>query len=297
VPLNPEVAALLEKQKHLPPRSSLDIAATRNMMRRTAALAGPPPALPKVEDLHLPGPLGARQYWPVTQDEQPIVLYFHGGRFFSGDLESHDTICRLLAVSTGCRVVAVDYRLAPEHRYPGAADDALRAVSWATEQGVAFAVVGDSAGANLAAVAGLAHRDANLRCQVLIYPMIDATCASSSFRAYAEGYGPGAEDMKRGWAEYLPPGHNPRDPKVSPLYAGDMSGVAPAFVLTAEYDTLRDEGETYARRLFEAGNPVQARRYLGAVHGFFTMPGTLGLAREALRDVAAFLKSRLGIEG
>jgi acetyl esterase len=295
MPLDAEIAALLEKQKDQPPRSSLDVAATRAMMRRAAALAGPPPMLPRIEDLLLPGRLGARQYWPTADDGLPIVLYFHGGRFFSGDLESHDTLCRLLAIAAGCRVVAVDYRLAPEARFPAAAEDAYRAVEWASVQPVPFAVAGDSAGANLAAVAALTHRGPGLRCQLLIYPMIDAACSLPSFAAYAEGYGPGAVDMKRGWAEYLPPGHDPRDPLASPLYAVDMAGIAPAFIMTAEYDTLRDEGEAYARKLIEAGNLVQVRRYAGAVHGFFAMPGALRLAREALQEAAEFFRVQLGI--
>jgi len=293
VPLDPEVAALLERQKDLPPRSSLDLAATRDRMRRAGALAGEPPALPKVEDILLHGRLGARQYWPSLQDGQPIVVYFHGGRFLSGDLESHDTICRLLALEAGCRVVAVDYRLAPEHRFPAAVEDASRAVAWALSQQVPVGLAGDSAGANLAAVAALERRNSSLRCQVLIYPMIDATCSSPSFAEYAEGYGPGAVDMKRGWSEYLAEGVDPRDPLASPLHASDTAGVAPAFVLTAEYDTLRDEGEAYARKLIESGNLVQVRRYPGAVHGFFTMPGALLLARQALSEVAGFLRWRL----
>jgi acetyl esterase len=290
VPLDPEVSALLERQKNLPPRSTLDVAATRDMMRRAGALAGEAPALPNVEDILLPGRLGARQYWPTLEDYQPILVYFHGGRFFSGDLDSHDTICRLLALVAGCRVIAVDYRLAPEHRFPAAAEDACRAIEWALSQEVPVGVAGDSAGANLAAVAALAHRDSGLRCQALVYPMIDATCSTFSFAEYAEGYGPGAIDMKRGWAEYLPEGVDPRDPLASPLYGDNVAEVAPAFVITAEYDTLRDEGEAYARKLLEAGNLVQVRRYLGAIHGFLTMPGTLRLARQALREVAAFLR-------
>lgn len=263
------------------------------MMRRANVLAGEPPVLPRVEDMLLSGPLAARQYWPTTDDALPILLYFHGGRFFSGDLESHDTLCRLLAVAVGCRVVAVDYRLAPEHRFPAAAEDACRSVQWASQQGVPVGLAGDSAGANLAATAALAQRSAAIRCQALIYPMIDATCSSPSFAQYSEGYGPGAVDMQRGWAEYLPEGCDPRDPRASPLHAPDVAGVAPAFILTAEYDTLRDEGEAYARKLIEAGVPVQVRRYLGAIHGFAAMPGTLRIAREALNDIAEFLHLRL----
>jgi acetyl esterase len=293
VPLDPEVAALLDRQKRLPPRSSLDVAGTREMMRRGAALAGEAPPLAKVEDLLLPGRLAARQYWPDTSEGQPIVVYFHGGRFFSGDLESHDTVCRLLAVASACRVVAVDYRLAPEHRFPAAVEDSRAAVDWASKQGVPFGLAGDSAGANLAAVAAQTLRGTGARCQVLIYPMIDAACGSPSFTSYADGYGPGAADMRRGWSEYLPEGSDLRDPLISPLYARELAGLPPAFVLTAEYDTLRDEGEAYAHKLSEAGNTVRLRRYAGAIHGFFTMPGILRIAREAIDDAGRFLRCHL----
>jgi acetyl esterase len=289
MPLDPEVAALLERQRHLPPRSSLDIAATREMLRHAAALSGPSPPLPRIEDLVLPTSLAAREYWPALDVALPLTVYFHGGRFFSGDLESHDTICRLLALASASRILAVDYRLAPEHPFPAAVDDARTALEWALHQDVPIAVAGDSAGANLATVAALAHRhSARLRCQLLIYPMIDAVCGSRSYTEFAEGYGPAAVDMRRGWSEYLPPGTDPRDPLASPLYASDLTGAAPALVMTAEYDTLRDEGESYAQRL-----SAQLHRYPGAIHGFFPMQSPLALARQALQDAAAFLRHHL----
>ena len=293
MPLDPEVAAHLERQKRQPPRSSLDVAGTREMMRQAAALAGTAPPLAHIEDVVLPGSLRARQYWPVTRTGLPVVVYFHGGRFFSGDLESHDTVCRMLALSAGCRVLAVDYRLAPEHRFPAAAEDARRAVEWAMREGVPVGVAGDSAGANLAAGVALEHRGSALGGQLLIYPMLDPMCSSASFVEFGEGYGPGAADMKRGWSEYLPEGTGSHDPRASPLSAEDVRGVAPAFVLTAEYDTLRDEGEAYARKLVQSGNIVQVRRYLGTIHGFFVMQGILQVARQALNDAAAFLRALL----
>jgi acetyl esterase len=285
MPLDPEIAAYLETQRGQPPRSALDIAATRERLRQGAALAGPPPALPRIENMVLAGYLRARQYWPVTGPALPLLIFFHGGRFISGDLDSHDPVCRMLAVAAGCRVLAVDYRLAPEHRFPAAAEDAALAVQWALGQGIPVAVAGDSAGANLAAGVALAHRGPALRCQLLIYPMIDATGSLPSYTRFAEGYGPGAADMRRGWNEYLPKGADPRDPVASPLFATEFDGAPPALVLTAEYDTLRDEGEAYARQL-----GVTAQRYPGTIHGFFTMPGILQVARDAMGDAAAFLK-------
>jgi len=192
----------------------------------------------------------------------------------------------MLAIAAGCRLIAVDYRLAPEHRFPAAAEDASLAVEWALGQEIAVGVAGDSAGANLAAVAALAHRGSALRCQLLIYPMIDATCASSSYREFAEGYGPGAADMQRGWREYLPEGTDARNPLASPLFGCELEGAAPACVLTAEYDTLRDEGEEYARRL-----GATLIRYPGTIHGFFTMPGIFACARTAIDDAAGFLRA------
>ena len=288
MPLDPEIAAYLETQKHLPSRSSLDVATTRERLRQANALAGPPPPVHRVDNLVLAGYLRGRQYWPSDHPSLPLVVYFHGGRFLSGDLDSHDALCRILSLATGCRVLAVDYRLAPEHRFPAATEDATLAVEWALAQKIPVAVAGDSAGANLAAGVALAHPAPRLRCQLLVYPMIDATCSLPSYTAFAEGYGPGAADMRRGWREYLPASADPRHPLASPLFAGACDGAPPALVLTAEYDTLRDEGEAYARQL-----GVTARRYPGTIHGFFTMPGILQVARHAIGDAAAFLKRHL----
>jgi acetyl esterase len=293
MPLDSEIAALLERQKGQPPRSALTVEETRAMMRRSAALAGTPPELHSVADISLPGGVAARDYRPAARADLPLVLFFHGGRFFSGDLESHDPLCRILAASTGCRLVAVDYRLAPEHPFPAAAEDASAALGWALRQGVPVAVAGDSAGANLAAGAAWRRRDPMVRCQVLIYPMIDATCAMPAYTEYAAGYGPGAEDMRRGWQLYLPEGSDPRDPLASPLHAPDVTGLPPALVLTAEYDTLRDEGEAYAHKLQLAGVPVTLTRYGGMIHGFFTMPGAIRAAGRAVSDVSIFCRERM----
>lgn len=291
--LDPEIAAVLEAQRGLPPRDSLTVGQTRERMRAQAALAGPPLPVERVEDLATPSGVRIRQYWPDEARDLPLVVFFHGGRFFSGDLESHDPLCRQLAVASGCRVAAVEYRLAPEHRFPAAVEDACAAVTWALHSAKRVAVAGDSAGANLAAVAASLFRSGALGAQLLIYPMIDATCSSASYAEFATGYGPGAQDMWRGWREYLPEGHDPRDPLASPVFSPDLQGLAPAFVLTAEYDTLRDEAESYAARLRDAGVEVRLTRYDGMIHGFVQMTGAVACARRALQDCGAFLREGL----
>jgi len=309
VPLDPEVKTLLERAaaSGAPARSAMTVAETREFMMEMRALGGEPPRLPRVENRTVPGPVGAipvRFYAPAEQGNLPVLVFFHGGRFFSGNLETHDTVCRVLAAESGWMVVAVDYRLAPEHKFPAAVEDAWAVVEWmaahAAEVGgnpELLAVGGDSAGGNLAAVAALLAREAGgprPACQMLVYPMTDATCSLASHTAYASGYGPGSEDMRRGYREYLPEGADPRDFRVSPLWAPDFSGLPPAFVLTAEYDSLRDEGEQYAQALEEAGVPVVRARYEGAIHGFFQFGGVLALARKANQEAAAYLRAIAG---
>lgn len=286
MPLHPEVAAFLESRKGLPPRSSLSVAETREMMVSGNAHAGNIPGVERVDELP-----GARQYWPEDDRRLPLIVYFHGGRFFSGGLESHDALCRAIAILSGCRLLAVDYRLAPEHPFPAAVDDAVAAVRAAMNQAPSVAVAGDSAGANLAAVAALAVP--GLRCQVLLYPMLDPACDTPSHREFASGYGPGSDDMRRGWELYLPSAGDRQDPRASPLHAADLSGAPPALVLTAEYDPLRDEAEVYAARLRASGVDVTLRRYDGAIHGFLGMTGLLSLARVAVVGVGEYLAARL----
>ena len=217
MPLDPEIAAFLESQKKLPPRSAMTIPETREFMRQRVALAGVASGMHAVENRLLAG-VPCRIYSPFDEAEPPVLVYFHGGRFISGDLETHDPLCRGLAAESGCRVVAVDYRLAPEHPFPAAVEDALSVVRFAIANHDHVAVGGDSAGANLAAVAALEMR-AQLAGQLLIYPMIDAVCGTSSYQEFAAGFGPGAQDMQRGWREYVPAGIDLKNPRVSPVYA------------------------------------------------------------------------------
>jgi acetyl esterase len=287
MPLDPEIVAYLEAQKLLPPRSGLTLEQTRARMVDSARTnGGPLVPLPQVEDLVLPGGVAVRDYRAA---ESPILVYFHGGRFISGDLDSHDPLCRRLSSSAVCRLVAVHYRLAPEHRFPAAIDDALAVVDWALQQSDQVAVAGDSAGANIAAVVA-AERRKQIRHQVLIYPMIDPTRSLPSHIEFGQGYGPTSQDMQRGWDDYIGPAPDLKDPHISPFFATDLEALPPAMVLTAEYDCLRDEGEDYAHRMGQEGNRVELKRCLGAIHGFITMPGILSVARESIEDIAAYLR-------
>ncbi len=309
MPLDPEVKALLERLHAADPRprSALTIAETREKFLKSRTLAGEPRDLQRVEDRTVPGregPIPIRVYAATRSSSLPALVYLHGGRFISGDLNTHDPVCRDLAFRSGCAVVAVDYRLAPEHRFPAALDDAYDAAMWISLNGrdlgidtARVGVGGDSVGANLAAAVALLDRDrrgGTLRCQLLVYPMLDATRSFESHRTFATGYGPGSDDMMRGWSEYLGGEVTPRHPLASPFFAEDLRGLPPALVQTAEYDTLRDEGEDYARRLSEAGVPTTCSRYDGAIHGFFQMAGVLEVGGRAMDEAAGFLRDVLG---
>ncbi|MFI7640117.1 alpha/beta hydrolase [Nonomuraea sp. NPDC049400] len=227
----------------------------------------------------------------------PVVVYFHGGGWVFGSVKRNDATGRDLAIRTGAVVVSVDYRLAPEHPFPAAAEDAwtvvrdifARPAFYQSNGGVA--VVGDSAGGNLAAVVAWQARDARLTLthQALVYPTLDVGMDTPSYREFAEGFGLDAEEMA--WfARQYAPGADPEDPRLSPLRLPDVAGLAPATVVTAECDVLRDEGERYARRLADAGVPAELRRFDGAVHGFFVLPGLFDQAIEAREYVADRLR-------
>lgn len=305
MPLDPDVREYLDAQaaSGAPARGEMSVAETRELYLGMRPLAGEAPSLPRVEDRRVPGPEGpvpVRIYAPAASCSLPVLVYFHGGRYFSGDLDTHDPVCRMLAAEAGCLVAAVHYRLAPEHRFPAASEDCYAVTEWvarnAAEVGADpefVAVGGDSAGGNLAAVTALLARQrggSRICFQMLIYPMLDATRSLPSHTEYGSGYGPGSEDMERGWREYVPPLTDRRHPQISPLWEADLGGLPPAFVLTAEYDSLRDEGEEYARRLAAAGVPVVLTRYPGVIHGFFQLGGVVGMGREAVSDAARHLR-------
>lgn len=274
--------------------------------------ASPPlPAFPmdavhEVRNLTVPVPgagLAARLFRPSSESRLPLVVHFHGGGFVFCDLETHEPLCRTLAAASGCAVVAVDYRLAPEHPFPVPLEDCYHATQWlaahASELGAdgrRLAVAGDSAGGNLAiGVARLALERGGtpLRYQALIYPATDAACDNASWRELGQGYMLSRDWMQWAWECYVPDTARRADPLASPLRAADLAGLPPATIITADHDPLRDEAEAFAARLREAGVPVLARRYLGVIHGFASLPFATPLANRALADIAGDLRAAL----
>jgi len=277
----------------------------RELTARRAAWFEPHP-VHEVYDRTVPGPAGeipVRVYRPSAAGDLPVLVWFHGGGWVIGGLDSHDQLCRLLCDDAGCVVVSVDYRLAPEHKFPAAVDDCVAAYGWvaanAAEVGgdaARVAVGGDSAGGNLAAVVSLTERDAGapLRAQVLVYPVTDHEFESDSMRENATGYFLETDHMRWFFDHYLRSPSDADDWRVSPLRAPDVSGVAPAIVVTAECDPLRDQGEAYGRRLQEAGVDVEILRGDGLFHGFFGLHAIVEPGREPWDRVVAFLARTLG---
>jgi acetyl esterase/lipase len=265
----------------------------------TGFLCGPGEPVAEARDVMIPtagGDLRIRAHRPEA-DSPGVVAYLHGGGWMMGTLESYDTPLRALANASGALVASIDYRMAPEHRFPAAVDDTLAGIRWLAAHagelgadGSRLAVAGDSAGGNLAAVAALRLRgELPLRAQALIYPITDSALNTPSYREFADGHGLSAASMRRFWNLYLD-GADGRQPDASPLQAGDLTGLAPAYVLTAEQDVLRDEAEAYAAALREAGVPTELVRWPGTIHGFFRWVGATSVAREAIQAVGAALR-------
>jgi acetyl esterase len=263
-----------------------------------------------VKDIDIPGPAGpipARVYSPDIPTPAPVLVYYHGGGWVLGDLEGGDPVCRSLANQAQCMVVSVDYRLAPEAKFPAAVEDCYAAAAWvstnAAELGVdpgRIAVGGDSAGGNLAAVISQMARDLNgpkLIFQLLVYPATDMRMTARSIDENAAG--PILTKASMVWFidHYLRDEADKTHPQASPLLVSDLTGLPSAFVLTAECDPLRDEGEAYARSLQQAGIPVEVERYPGMPHGFFSFGAALDTAKRAIADAARHLRKAFSIEG
>ena len=306
--LDPVIQQLLEGMAAAggPALGSQDVAATRaafdNMPlpRKEIALAS-------VENRKIPGPaseIPVRIYQPHGGGVKPVLVYLHGGGWVIGTLDSYDATCRELAQGAGCVVVSVDYRLAPEHRYPAAPEDCYAAVKWVAANAASLgadpqrlAVGGDSAGGNLSAVVAQMARDRRgpaIRFQLLIYPVTDADFTRRSYVDNAEGYLLTTASMHWFWDHYLPSKSQRAEPYASPLRAPDLTGLPAAWVCTAEFDPLRDEGEAYAKRLQDAGVSTTLTRFDGLIHGFVSMGLVAPRAQAAIDEAVAALTKGLG---
>jgi acetyl esterase len=304
--LDPQARALIDLmiERQVPAVHTLTPAEARRFYLERRFFTQPEaPAVAEVRQLAMADGVPLRLYRPQAEGVTPVLVYFHGGGWTIGDLDTHDVLCRQLCAAAGVAVVAVDYRLAPEHRFPAAVDDCLAATRWVQQQAAALgldatrlAVGGDSAGGNLAAVVALLLRDAGdlpPACQLLIYPATDQRAGAPSHTTNARGYLLTAESIGYYRGHYLPAPASWSDWRASPLLAPSLKSLPPALVLTAGFDPLRDEGRQYADALSAAGNRVQYVCFERQVHGFITMSKVLDEARTAVALCAAVLRQAL----
>ena len=303
MPVDPAVQKILDKMALLPETHSLSVENARAsfLWKLPASLRIDP--IGSSRDIVIPGEsdLKARVYTPRGVGPFPLLVFYHGSGFVVCNLDTHDAICRNLCSGAGCVVLSVDYRLAPEHKFPAATDDCLRACRWAATQAAdlhidpnRISVGGDSAGGNLAAVTAMRIRDEGgprLWGQVLIYPVLDYhTPGTASYSENAIGYGLTRKTMEWYWAHYLNTPEEAANPLAAPLKAKSFASLPPALIVTAEYDPLCDEGEIYAERLRVAGVPTEMTRYHGMHHGFIFFPGIIAGADRAIAQVCEWLK-------
>jgi acetyl esterase len=300
VSVHPQVQALLERvaRSPLPPYHTVSPFVARRIYRDTrAALAPKAPELPEVRLLAFQN-YAMRVYRPVRGATLPALVYFHGGGWTIGDLDTHDVLCRSLALGARCAVFSVDYRLAPEHPFPAAVDDCVAATRHVAEHAReldvhGIAVGGDSAGGNLAATVALIARDAGgprLAFQLLIYPATDQRCATASHERNGHGYLLTRDSIQYFRRAYLPNEQDQLDWRASPLLAKSHANLPPAHIVTAGYDPLLDEGRAYAERLRAAGVAVDYREYADMVHGFVLFGGVLDTANAAVAECCAALR-------
>ncbi|HEY4147749.1 MAG TPA: alpha/beta hydrolase [Chitinophagaceae bacterium] len=304
---SPQVQAALDFSHHLAettPPAGNQLQTMRNFYRSMRVMSGEPTSLYKIEDRSIntaDGEIAIRIYRPSAEPGLPVTLYFHGGWFFMGDLESHDILLRDLAVKAASVVIAVDYRLAPEHPFPAAIHDSNVALQWVAENAVELgldasrmAVAGDSAGGALATTVArnAAHnKGPKLLLQALIYPVTDSSLATASWEEFANGPVIEKNNAAQAWAMYVPNPDDRKNPDAAPFYADNFTGMAPALILAAECDPLRDEVIAYAQKLKHAGIQVKDSLYIGMPHGFFQLGGYIDDANKAINEVAAALKA------
>jgi acetyl esterase len=307
--LDPQARAVIDLviKAGRPAYNTLSPKEARQLFKETRPASTPtPPAIAGVRELSADGPHGPipmRLYRPAGVSRPPVLVYFHGGGWVIGDLDTHDVLCRQLAAEGGVAVVSVDYRMAPEHRFPVAVDDAWAATTWVVAHaaelevdGARLAVGGDSAGGNLAAVVALLARDAGgprIGLQILLYPVTDLTTERPSYQELGEGYLLTRDSMRWFRAHYLAREEDAADFRASPLRAKSLEHLPPALVITAGFDPLRDEGEEYARRLREAGVQVDAVCFGGMIHGFVPMGKLIDTAFRAVTLIGGSLRQAL----
>ncbi len=311
MPVDPQIRALLDRGTGVPATHTLQVDEARRQYEARIALMAPPPQMAKVLERRIDGPdgtIGLRIYTPAGNGPFPLMMFFHGSGFVLCSLDTHDGMCRNLAAGIGCVVVSVDYRLAPEHKFPKGPDDCLVATRWAADHAVELGidparimVAGDSAGGNMAAVTALRIRDEGgpeLCGQMLLYPVTDYhTPGTPSYAENADGYGLTRDTMEWFWAHYLTSPVEAENPYASPLRARDFAGLPPAYVTSAEYDPLRDEAERYGMRLREAGVPTEITRFPGMNHGFLFWVGIVGAADSAMAEACAWARQAFGKKG
>ncbi len=309
MPIHPQLQEIIEQTKasHLPPQSAIPIEKARESFYKLRLLAGEPRSVSKIVNEAFPGPKGnilARFYYPSEHTNLPILVYFHPGGFVKGDVDSHDIVCRDLCNAAQCIVMSINYRLAPENKFPAAVEDGRAALNYLQTNYERIhcdpkrvAIGGESSGGTLAAILAQEwkhKREPNIVFEVLIYPQTDYTRQFPSHKKFAKGFLLEEESIKWYAKQYLPENIDVRNPKISPLWAEDFCDLPPALVITAEYDPLRDEGEAYAAKLKEAGVKVIQHRYEGMTHGFFQMGGLLAPANRAMEEVGEALKLAFG---
>ena len=304
MPVDPQIQALLDRGAGVPATHTLPVDVARKQYEARIALMTTPAEVAAVREETIDGPGGdlrIRIYTPQGSRPFPLLVFFHGSGFVLCSLDTHDGMCRNLCAGAGCVVASVDYRLAPEHKFPAGIDDCLHAANWAAAHAAELgadpariAIAGDSAGANMAAVTALRLRDEGgpaLCGQLLLYPVTDYhTPGTPSYRDNAEGYGLTRATMEWFWGHYLSDSSEGAHPHASPLRAASLAGLPPALVITAEYDPLRDEGELYAQRLRREGVPTALSRYDGVNHGFMFWTGVVDKAGAAMHESCDWLR-------
>jgi acetyl esterase len=305
--LDPQVKAFIDTLNATPPPplAQFTVEMARQGMAAMFGTKGEPRPVGATNDFTIPDedgcPMRARSYRPFESiGLLPVLLFIHGGGWVAGDLDSYDALCRELTETSGCLLIAFEYRLAPEHKFPAAPLDCYAALRWvatnASELGGAgdrIAIGGDSAGGNLSAVVAQMARDRGgpaIMFQLLVYPATDHACDTPSYRDNGKDYLLTTEGMHWNYAHYLSDTRSGSDPLVSPLRATDFSAFPPALIITAEFDPLRDEGEVYAERLRDAGVAATVKRYDGMIHAFFSLGDYFDQGRQAVHDAGAALR-------